>query len=254
MSKKNKKALIIGATSGIGKALARELVKNKFTVGITGRRENLLQEIQKESPESIQIEAFDSTQPEALKHVESLVKKLGAVDLLIISAGVGHMNFDFDYTKENETNQLNVIAFSQMVNWGIHYFENQGYGHLVNLSSVASLRGIEKTDIKRGMVICKPGSVTPHAKFKAEVYVLKKEEGGRHTPFHNNYRPQFYVRTTDVTGNISLPDGVEMVMPGDNLTIHVDLINPIALSIGLRFAIREGGRTVGAGQVTEILD
>ena len=116
------------------------------------------------------------------------------------------------------------------------------------------LRGIEKTDIKRGMVICKPGSVTPHAKFKAEVYVLKKEEGGRHTPFHNNYRPQFYVRTTDVTGNISLPDGVEMVMPGDNLTIHVDLISPIALSLGLRFAIREGGRTVGAGQVTEILD
>lgn len=116
------------------------------------------------------------------------------------------------------------------------------------------LRGIEKTDIKRGMVICKPGSVTPHAKFKAEVYILKKEEGGRHTPFHNNYRPQFYVRTTDVTGNIELPDGVEMVMPGDNLTIKVDLIQPIALSIGLRFAIREGGRTVGAGQVTEILD
>jgi len=116
------------------------------------------------------------------------------------------------------------------------------------------LRGIEKTDIKRGMVICKPGSVTPHTKFKAEVYILKKEEGGRHTPFHNNYRPQFYVRTTDVTGNISLPDGVEMVMPGDNLTINVDLIQPIALSLGLRFAIREGGRTVGAGQVTEILD
>jgi elongation factor Tu len=116
------------------------------------------------------------------------------------------------------------------------------------------LRGVEKADIKRGMVICKPGSVTPHAKFKAEVYILKKEEGGRHTPFHNNYRPQFYVRTTDVTGNISLPDGVEMVMPGDNLTINVDLISPIALSLGLRFAIREGGRTVGAGQVTEILD
>jgi len=110
------------------------------------------------------------------------------------------------------------------------------------------LRGIEKTDIKRGMVLCKV------AKFKAEVYILKKEEGGRHTPFHNNYRPQFYVRTTDVTGNIALPDGVEMVMPGDNLTINVDLIQPIALSIGLRFAIREGGRTVGAGQVTEILD
>jgi elongation factor Tu len=116
------------------------------------------------------------------------------------------------------------------------------------------LRGIEKTDIKRGMVLCKIGSVTPHAKFKAEVYILKKEEGGRHTPFHNNYRPQFYVRTTDVTGNIILPSGVEMVMPGDNLTIEVDLIQPIALSQGLRFAIREGGRTVGAGQVTEILD
>tara|TARA_B100001939_G_scaffold324410_1_gene316365 strand:- start:103 stop:1290 length:1188 start_codon:yes stop_codon:yes gene_type:complete len=116
------------------------------------------------------------------------------------------------------------------------------------------LRGIEKTDIKRGMVLCKTGSVTPHAKFKAEVYILKKEEGGRHTPFHNNYRPQFYVRTTDVTGNISLPEGVEMVMPGDNLTINVDLIQPVALNTGLRFAIREGGRTVGAGQVTEILD
>src|SRR6056300_642779 len=116
------------------------------------------------------------------------------------------------------------------------------------------LRGIEKTDISRGMVICKPASVKPHAKFKAEVYILKKEEGGRHTPFHNNYRPQFYVRTTDVTGNIVLPDGVEMVMPGDNLTITVDLIQPIALNVGLRFAIREGGRTVGAGQVTEILD
>ena len=116
------------------------------------------------------------------------------------------------------------------------------------------LRGIDKDQIKRGMVICKPGSVTPHAKFKAEVYILKKEEGGRHTPFHNNYRPQFYVRTTDVTGNIILPDGVEMVMPGDNLTITVDLHQAIAMNVGLRFAIREGGRTVGAGQVTEIID
>ena len=116
------------------------------------------------------------------------------------------------------------------------------------------LRGIEKDQITRGMVITKPGSVTPHAKFKAEVYVLKKEEGGRHTPFHNNYRPQFYVRTTDVTGTITLPDGVEMVMPGDNLTITVELLQPIALNEGLQFAIREGGRTVGAGQVTEILD
>jgi len=116
------------------------------------------------------------------------------------------------------------------------------------------LRGIDKTDIRRGMVIIKPGSVKPHAKFKAEVYILKKEEGGRHTPFHNNYRPQFYVRTTDVTGTIQLPEGTDMVMPGDNLTITVELLSPIALSVGLRFAIREGGRTVGAGQVTEILD
>ena len=116
------------------------------------------------------------------------------------------------------------------------------------------LRGIEKSQISRGMVIVKPGSVTPHKKFKAEVYILKKEEGGRHTPFHNNYRPQFYVRTTDVTGTISLPDGVEMVMPGDNLTITVELLQTIAMNVGLRFAVREGGRTVGAGQVTEILD
>jgi len=116
------------------------------------------------------------------------------------------------------------------------------------------LRGIEKTQISRGMVIVKPGSVTPHSKFKAEVYILKKEEGGRHTPFHNNYRPQFYVRTTDVTGTITLPEGVEMVMPGDNLTINVELLQPIAMNVGLRFAIREGGRTVGAGQVTEIIE
>jgi elongation factor Tu len=116
------------------------------------------------------------------------------------------------------------------------------------------LRGIEKTDICRGMVICKPGSVTPHAKFKAEVYVLSKEEGGRHTPFFNKYRPQFYFRTTDVTGECKLPAGVEMVMPGDNVSIEVELINKIAMEKGLRFAIREGGRTVGSGQVTEILD
>ena len=116
------------------------------------------------------------------------------------------------------------------------------------------LRGIEKTDIKRGMVIAKPGSVTPHKKFKAEVYILKKEEGGRHTPFHNKYRPQFYIRTTDVTGEISLPEGTEMVMPGDNLTITVQLINTVAISKGVRFAVREGGRTVGAGQVTEIIE
>ena len=116
------------------------------------------------------------------------------------------------------------------------------------------LRGIAKEDIRRGMVICKPGSITPHKKFKAEVYILKKEEGGRHTPFHNKYRPQFYLRTTDVTGEIHLPDGVEMVMPGDNLSITVELIANVAVNNGLRFAIREGGRTVGAGQVTEIIE
>ena len=116
------------------------------------------------------------------------------------------------------------------------------------------LRGIDKEDIKRGMVICAPGSVKPHKKFKCEVYVLGKDEGGRHTPFFNGYRPQFYFRTTDVTGDVKLPDGVEMVMPGDNVSLEVSLINSIAMEKGLRFAIREGGRTVGAGQVTEILD
>lgn len=116
------------------------------------------------------------------------------------------------------------------------------------------LRGIEKENIKRGMVICKPGSVTTHTKFKAEVYVLSKNEGGRHTPFFNKYRPQFYFRTTDVTGEISLPEGVEMVMPGDNVTISVELISSIAMEVGLKFAIREGGRTVGAGQVTTIVE
>lgn len=115
------------------------------------------------------------------------------------------------------------------------------------------LRGIEKNDIRRGMVICKPGSITPHTQFKCEVYVLSKDEGGRHTPFFNKYRPQFYFRTTDVTGEVTLPEGVEMVMPGDNVTLNVTLIAPIAMEKGLNFAIREGGRTVGAGQVTEIV-
>ncbi|MDL2251585.1 elongation factor Tu [Odoribacter sp. OttesenSCG-928-J03] len=116
------------------------------------------------------------------------------------------------------------------------------------------MRGIDKAEIKRGMVLAKPGSVKPHSSFKAEVYILKKEEGGRHTPFHNKYRPQFYLRTMDVTGEITLPEGREMVMPGDNVTITVGLLAPVACSVGLRFAIREGGRTVGAGQITEILD
>jgi elongation factor Tu len=116
------------------------------------------------------------------------------------------------------------------------------------------LRGIDKDEIKRGMVISHPGKVQPHSKFKAEVYILKKEEGGRHTPFHNKYRPQFYIRTLDVTGEVHLPEGVEMVMPGDNVTITVDLIYPVACNVGLRFAIREGGRTVGAGQITELIE
>ena len=116
------------------------------------------------------------------------------------------------------------------------------------------LRGIDKDEIKRGMVISHPGKVKPHSKFKAEVYILKKEEGGRHTPFHDHYRPQFYIRTLDVTGEIKLPEGVEMVMPGDNVTIEVDLIYSVACNVGLRFAIREGGRTVGAGQITELID
>jgi elongation factor Tu len=115
------------------------------------------------------------------------------------------------------------------------------------------LRGTKRDEVERGQVLAKPGSIKPHTKFEDEVYVLSKDEGGRHTPFHNNYRPQFYVRTTDVTGIITLPAGVEMVMPGDNVTINVKLISPIAMEKGLRFAIREGGRTVGAGQVTEIV-
>ena len=116
------------------------------------------------------------------------------------------------------------------------------------------LRGIGKDEVQRGMVLCKPGSITPHTKFEAEVYVLTKEEGGRHTPFFNNYRPQFYVRTTDVTGSVILPEGTEMVMPGDNVKLNVELIAPIALEEGTRFAIREGGRTVGAGVVTKIVE
>ncbi len=116
------------------------------------------------------------------------------------------------------------------------------------------LRGIDKNEIRRGMVVAKPGSIQPHKNFKAQVYILKKEEGGRHTPFHNKYRPQFYFRTTDVTGEIELPEGIEMVMPGDHVTITVNLISEIAMNVNLRFAIREGGRTVGAGQVIEILD
>jgi len=116
------------------------------------------------------------------------------------------------------------------------------------------MRGIDKKQVKRGMVVAKPKTVTPHTKFKGEVYILKKEEGGRHTPFHNHYRPQFYLRTMDITGEVKLPDGIEMVMPGDHVEIEVTLIYPVALNAGLRFAIREGGRTVGSGQIKEIIE
>ena len=116
------------------------------------------------------------------------------------------------------------------------------------------LRGIEREDVERGQVLAKPGSITPHTKFEAEVYCLSKEEGGRHTPFFNGYRPQFYIRTTDVTGSINLPEGVEMVMPGDNIKMTAELITPVALEEGVRFAIREGGRTVGAGVITKIME
>ncbi|MBR4037606.1 MAG: elongation factor Tu, partial [Tidjanibacter sp.] len=116
------------------------------------------------------------------------------------------------------------------------------------------MRGVDKKEVKRGMVVAKPKTVTPHTKFTGEVYILKKEEGGRHTPFHNHYRPQFYIRTMDITGEVSLPEGIDMVMPGDHVEITVELIYPVALNAGLRFAIREGGRTVGSGQIKEILE
>lgn len=136
-----KKAIIIGASSGIGKALARELVQNKYRVGITGRREAHLLELQKEQPEQIQIATFDTTEPNAIEQLEALEKRLGGIDLFIISAGIGHLNLDYDYSLENETNQLNVVAFTRLVNWSMRYFEKQGWGHLVNISSVASRRG-----------------------------------------------------------------------------------------------------------------
>jgi len=136
-----KKAIIIGASSGIGKALARELVQNKYRVGVTGRREAHLLELQKEQPEQIQVAAFDTTESNAIEQLEALEKRLGGIDLFIISAGIGHLNSDYNYTLENETNQLNVIAFTRLVNWSMLYFEKQGWGHLVNISSVASRRG-----------------------------------------------------------------------------------------------------------------
>jgi elongation factor Tu len=149
--------------------------------------------------------------------------------------------------KEGEKNLKSVITGVEMFRKILNRGEAGDNAGLL-------LRGIQKDQVKRGQVICKPGSITPHKKFKCEVYVLGKDEGGRHTPFFNGYRPQFYFRTTDVTGDVVLPENVEMVMPGDNVTLEVNLINAIAMDKGLRFAIREGGRTVGAGQVTEIIE
>jgi elongation factor Tu len=164
-----------------------------------------------------------------------------------IETGVIKVGDEVEITGLTETKKMSTIT-------GIEMFRKLLDRGEAGDNAGLLLRGIDKEDIKRGMVIAKPGSINPHKKFKAEVYVLKKEEGGRHTPFHNKYRPQFYLRTTDMTGEITLPEGREMVMPGDNVTITVDLIMPVALNKGLRFAIREGGRTVGAGQVLEILD
>jgi elongation factor Tu len=148
---------------------------------------------------------------------------------------------------------VGIKESSKTVVTGIEMFRKQLEDAQAGDNVGLLLRGIEKDDIERGQVIAKPGSVTPHTKFKAEVYILKKEEGGRHTPFFTGYKPQFYIRTTDVTGKAELPEGVEMVMPGDSITMDVELIVPVALEKGLRFAIREGGRTVGAGVITEVV-
>src|SRR5574344_592517 len=163
-----------------------------------------------------------------------------------IERGIVHMNEEVEIIGITP-NQKTVITGIEMFN---KLLDQGEAGDNVGLL----LRGIDKNEIKRGMILCHPGQVKAHSKFKAEVYILKKEEGGRHTPFHNKYRPQFYLRTMDCTGEITLPEGVDMVMPGDNVTINVELIYPVALNVGLRFAIREGGRTVGAGQITELVD
>jgi elongation factor Tu len=164
-----------------------------------------------------------------------------------IETGVVHTNDELQMIGLGAENRKTVVTGVEMFR---KILDDGEAGDNVGLL----LRGVDKKEIKRGMVLAKPGSITPHTKFKAEVYILKKEEGGRHTPFHNHYRPQFYLRTLDITGEIQLPEGTEMVMPGDNTTITVQLIYPVAINQGLRFAIREGGRTVGAGQVTTILE
>jgi elongation factor Tu len=152
--------------------------------------------------------------------------------------------------------EIEIIGFGETrktVVTGVEMFQKTLTEGIAGDNVGCLLRGVERTDVERGQVLAKPGSITPHTKFNAEVYVLSKEEGGRHTPFFNGYRPQFYIRTTDVTGTIKIPEGMEMVMPGDNVQMEIELITPVAIEEGLRFAIREGGRTVGAGAVTKVL-
>ena len=182
--------------------------------------------------------------PEGVKAIEELMATVGRIERGIVRSGesVEIVGLNKEGEKALTSTVTGVEMFRKILDIG-EAGENVGL----------LLRGIDKEMIKRGQVICKPGSITPHTEFKCEVYVLSKDEGGRHTPFMNKYRPQFYLRTTDVTGEITLPEGKEMVIPGDNLTLTVKLIYPVALEKGLRFAIREGGRTVGAGQVTEII-
>jgi len=164
-----------------------------------------------------------------------------------IETGVVHTNDELQMIGLGAENRKTVVTGVEMFR---KILDDGEAGDNVGLL----LRGVDKKEIKRGMVLAKPGSITPHTKFKAQVYILKKEEGGRHTPFHNHYRPQFYLRTLDITGEIELASGVEMIMPGDNADITVNLIYPVAINQGLQFAIREGGRTVGAGQVTQIIE
>ena len=204
-------------------------------------------ELMKAVDEYIELPVRDNEKP-FLMSVEDVftITGRGTVATGRIETGVINTGDEIDILGLNAENMKSTITGVEMFR---KILDRGEAGDNVGLL----LRGIDKKDIKRGMVIAAPGTVTPHSKFKAEVYILKKEEGGRHTPFHNKYRPQFYFRTTDVTGEIFLEEGREMVMPGDNVTISVELIYGVAMSAGLRFAIREGGRTVGAGQVTEVV-
>ena len=204
-------------------------------------------ELMKAVDEYIELPVRDNEKP-FLMSVEDVftITGRGTVATGRIETGVINTGDEIDILGLNADNMKSTITGVEMFR---KILDRGEAGDNVGLL----LRGIDKADIKRGMVIAAPGTVTPHSKFKAEVYILKKEEGGRHTPFHNKYRPQFYFRTTDVTGEIFLEEGREMVMPGDNVTISVELIYGVAMSPGLRFAIREGGRTVGAGQVTEVV-